>query len=449
MQHGSDLDRLAPRIKRFLCAAQKILPRTPGAKRLDSLGLGWFSAWRWAVRLGGGARPVRLGGVGMGYRLVPGVLLAALVLVAGAAPASAEIENSARYAGIVVDARTGRVLVDHHADETRHPASLTKMMTLYLLFDALRDGRVRLDTPIRFSEEAASRPPSKLGVPAGRVISAETAILALVTRSANDVAAAVAEHLAGNEDAFARVMTQRARQMGMTRTTFRNASGLPDPEQVTTARDMALLGRRLIQDFPDRYTYFSATHFRHGAQLIRNHNGMLTDYAGTDGIKTGYIRASGFNIVTSAERENVRLVGAVFGGRSWVERNRQMAELLDDGFQRMGVRGPGVAAAGPRVMEAREAAGGGYRPPVRLASAPPRPAARPAVQTAARGNAPVRPIPVVARQPAPRPGAVTAQGSAGARPAAAQAPRSTTARPAATPPRPPAARQPAPRPRTN
>jgi D-alanyl-D-alanine carboxypeptidase len=392
----------------------------------------------------------------MRFRVVPGVLLAGLFLVFGPAPARAEIENSARYAGIVVDARTGRTLVDHHADETRHPASLTKMMTLYLLFDALRDGRVRLDSPIRFSEEAASRPPSKLGVPAGQVISAETAILALVTRSANDVAAAVAEHLAGNEDAFARVMTQRARQMGMTRTTFRNASGLPDPEQVTTARDMALLGRRLIQDFPDRYTYFSATHFRHGAQLIRNHNGMLTDYAGTDGIKTGYIRASGFNIVTSAERENTRLVGAVFGGRSWVERNRQMAELLDEGFQRMGVRSAGVLAAGPRVMDAREAAGGGYRPPLRLATAPPR---RPALQTAARGpvqtatargTAPVRPIPVVARQPAPRPGAVTAQGSAAARPAATQAPRST-ARPAATPTRAPATRQPAPasRPRTN
>jgi D-alanyl-D-alanine carboxypeptidase len=349
--------------------------------------------------------------------------------------------GSDRYSAIVVESRTGAVLAAASPDETRHPASLTKMMTLYMVFEALREGRLSLDSRIAFSEEAASRPPSKLGIPAGQSITVEQAILALVTRSANDVAAAVAEHLAGNEDAFARVMTQRARQMGMTRTTFRNASGLPDPEQVTTARDMALLGRRLIQDFPDRYTYFSATHFRHGAQLIRNHNGMLSDYAGTDGIKTGYIRASGFNIVTSAERDGTRLVGAVFGGRSWVERNRQMAELLDEGFQRMGVRSAGVLAAGPRIMDAREAAGGGYRPPLRLASAPPR---RPPLQTAAaRGTAPVRPIPVVARQPAPRPGAVTAQGSAAARPAAAQAAR-RNARPAATPARPPA-----PRPRTN
>ena len=155
--------------------------------------------------------------------------------------ASAQITARDRYASIVVDARTGQVLSAANADEIRHPASLTKMMTLYMLFEAMRDGRLNLGTPIRVSAEAASRPPSKLGVPAGGSISAETAILALVTRSANDIAAAVGEALAGDEDAFARVMTQRARSLGMTRTTFRNASGLPDPEQVTTARDLSLI----------------------------------------------------------------------------------------------------------------------------------------------------------------------------------------------------------------
>jgi len=280
----------------------------------------------------------------------------ALILSLCAGIASAEITARDRYASIVMDARTGNVLSAAHADEMRHPASLTKMMTLYMLFEAMRDGRLTLATPIRISAEAASRPPSKLGVPAGASISTESAILALVTRSANDVAAAVGEALSGDEDAFARAMTLRARTIGMTRTTFRNASGLPDPEQLSTARDMTLLGRRLIADFPDRYHYFSVTTFAHGNRMIRNHNGMLRDYPGTDGIKTGFINASGFNIVTSAQRDGVRLVGAVFGGSSWPQRNDHMAELLDEGFQRMGVRAlPAMAAAAPpRVVAGRD-----------------------------------------------------------------------------------------------
>ncbi|MBX9752452.1 MAG: D-alanyl-D-alanine carboxypeptidase, partial [Roseococcus sp.] len=300
---------------------------------------------------------------------------ACFLIFAGAA--SAQITARDRYASIVVDARTGQVLSAAHADETRHPASLTKMMTLYMLFEAMRDGRMTLSTPIRVSAEAASRPPSKLGVPAGGSISVETAILALITRSANDIASAVGENLSGDEDAFARVMTQRARSLGMTRTTFRNASGLPDPEQVTTARDMSLLGRRLISDFPDQYRYFSTQYFAHGNRMIRNHNGMLRDYAGTDGIKTGFINASGFNIVTSAQREGVRLVGAVFGGSSWPQRNNHMAELLDDGFQRMGVRSVPVMAANatPRVVAGRDpVAGPGPRRLVSTAQAAPLPA---------------------------------------------------------------------------
>ncbi len=350
-------------------------------------------------------------------------MAACLVMLAGAA--SAQITARDRYASMVVDARTGQVLSAANADETRHPASLTKMMTLYMLFEAMRDGRLTLSTPIRVSAEAASRPPSKLGVPAGGSISVESAILALITRSANDIAAAVGENLAGDEDAFARVMTQRARSLGMTRTTFRNASGLPDPEQVTTARDMVLLGRRLIADFPDQYRYFNTQYFAHGNRMIRNHNGMLRDYPGTDGIKTGFINASGFNIVTSAQRDGVRLVGAVFGGSSWPQRNNHMAELLDDGFQRMGVRSaPVMAQAGPRIVAGRDpVAGPGPRrlvstaqaatlpsnmarsqPSRRVATASPPARPRPAATPARTQTASTRPAapPRSAPRPAPR-----------------------------------------------
>jgi len=301
----------------------------------------------------------------------------ALILSLCAGTVSAQITARDRYASIVVDARTGNVLSAANGDELRHPASLTKMMTLYMLFEAMREGRLNLATPIRVSAEAASRPPSKLGIPAGGSISTESAILALITRSANDIAAAVGEALSGDEDAFARAMTQRARSLGMTRTTFRNASGLPDPEQLTTARDMTLLGRRLIADFPDRYHFFGVTTFAHGNRMIRNHNGMLRDYPGTDGIKTGFINASGFNIVTSAQRDGVRLVGAVFGGSSWPQRNDHMAELLDDGFQRLGVRAVPAMAAGapPRVVAGRDPTIG---PGPRRLGRPVQTAARPA-----------------------------------------------------------------------
>jgi D-alanyl-D-alanine carboxypeptidase len=235
------------------------------------------------------------------------------------------------------------------------------MMTLYMLFEALRDGRVNLNTPIRMSEEAASRPPSKLGLPAGMSLSVEQAILALVTKSANDVAAAVGEHLGGSEERFAQLMTLRARAIGMTQTTFRNASGLPNPDNISTARDMATLGLRLIRDFPNRYHYFGTVHFAWGRVTIRNHNRMLGDYEGADGIKTGFIRDSGFNIVTSALRDGVRLVGVTMGGSSWVERDRHMGALLDQGFAQLGVapRPPSsimaAANAAPVVGRARAA----------------------------------------------------------------------------------------------
>lgn len=359
----------------------------------------------------------------------------ALILSLWAGVATAQITARDRYASIVVDARSGQVLSAANADETRHPASLTKMMTLYMLFEAMRDGRLSLSTPIRVSAEAASRPPSKLGVPAGGSISAESAILALVTRSANDIATAVGEALAGDEDAFSRAMTQRARSLGMTRTTFRNASGLPDPEQVTTARDMALLGRRLIADFPDQYHYFATQYFAHGNRMIRNHNGMLRDYPGTDGIKTGFINASGFNIVTSAQREGVRLVGAVFGGSSWPQRNGHMAELLDEGFQRMGVRGvPVMASAAPRIVAGRDATLGPGPRRAALAARAPAPAAR-NTGLAARNTgrpAPGRLQATAATRPAPARPTVTAapQAASRARPATASSTQSRARPPA-------------------
>ncbi len=348
-----------------------------------------------------------------------GLFFAAALLALPGRGAEAQI-GSARYSAIVVEARTGSVLIDAGADEPRFPASLTKMMTLYMLFEALRDGRTQLGSRIVMSEEAASRPPSKLGIPPGGGLTVEQAILALVTKSANDVAAAVGEHIGGTEERFAQMMTMRARSLGMTQTRFRNASGLPDWEQVTTARDMATLGRRLFTDFPNRYHYFGTVHFAWGRAQIRNHNRMLGDYDGADGIKTGFINASGFNIVTSAQRDGVRLVGATFGGSSWVERDRHMGALLDQGFARMGVapRAPSsvmaAAAVPPRnASAARPVAPGNARVPqvaqqpqrrqpqqvaaapnrqnmapvaFRQPPAPPRPAARP-VQRVEQGSA--------------------------------------------------------------
>ena len=254
------------------------------------------------------------------------------------APAARAQIGGERYAAIVADAQNGTVLMAASPDEQRYPASLTKMMTVYMAFEALRDGRIHLSTPIRVSAEAASMPPSRLGLAAGMTLTVEEAILALVTKSANDAAAALGEHLGGgSEYRFAQMMTMKARALGMTRTAFRNASGLPDLDQVTTARDMALLGRRLMHDFPERYAYFSTPHFVFRGRTHWNHNRLLNEYEGADGIKTGYVNDSGFNLVASAQRDGVRLVAAVFGGRTGRERDRHMMTILDRGFAAMGV----------------------------------------------------------------------------------------------------------------
>ncbi len=269
-----------------------------------------------------------------------GTLLAIALAVT---PARAQI-GSDRYSSIIIDAASGNVLSEINADELRHPASLTKMMTLYMVFEALRDRRITLDQNVPVSPHAAAMSPSKLGLMPGTRITVEQAILGLVTKSANDAAAALGELLGQDEDHFGQMMTLRARALGMSRSVFRNASGLPDPEQVTTARDMATLGQRLVRDFPSEYRWFSIPNFTWHGRTIYNHDRMLQTYPGADGIKTGYIDASGHNLVTSAVRGDVRLVGVVLGAATNPERDVHMAALLDQGFERMDVpispRGP-------------------------------------------------------------------------------------------------------------
>ena len=235
---------------------------------------------------------------------------------------------NSKYAGIVIDAKTGKTLYSYKADATRYPASLTKMMTLYMMFEAIDDGKMSKRTRIRMSKYAASKPPSKLGIRPGKSLSAEQAILALTTKSANDVAAAVAEHLGGSEANFGRMMTKKARQLGMKRTTFRNASGLTNRGQVTTARDMARLGVALREHFPHHYKYFSTRVFKFGRNKYGNHNRLLGRVRGVDGIKTGYTRASGFNLVSSVQTGGRSIVAVVMGGRSGKSRNAQMQKLI-------------------------------------------------------------------------------------------------------------------------
>ena len=245
--------------------------------------------------------------------------------------------GSERYSSIVIDAASGTVLSAVSADEYRFPASLTKMMTIYMLFEALRDHRVAFTQAVPVSLYAASMSPTKLGLLPGTYITVEQALLGLVTKSANDAAAALGEMMGGDEERFAQMMTLRARALGMSRTTFRNASGLPDWNQVTTARDMAVLARHLVQDFPSLYHYFSTPYYQFQGRTIYNHQRLLQSYPGADGLKTGYTEASGYNVVTSAVRGDTRLIGVVLGASSGGERDVHTASLMDAGFDRMGV----------------------------------------------------------------------------------------------------------------
>ena len=264
--------------------------------------------------------------------LLPGLLPALLVVLCCTPERPAEAR---RYAAIVMDAASGEVIFARQANASRIPASLVKMMTLYLTFEALAAGRLKPHQRLKVSRTAAGRSPTKLGLRPGRTISVEDAILALVTKSANDAATVLAEALAGNEPAFARLMTSKGRKLAMKRSRFRNASGLPNRRQRSTARDMALLARALLRDFPQYYHYFSKQTFKYGRKVHRNHNKLLASYGGADGIKTGYTRASGFNVAVSAKRGQRRLIAVVIGGRTARTRDRHVARLLDDAFAKL------------------------------------------------------------------------------------------------------------------
>ncbi|MBF0133748.1 MAG: D-alanyl-D-alanine carboxypeptidase [Magnetococcales bacterium] len=248
---------------------------------------------------------------------------------------NAVINDPANYADLVMDAKTGRILHATDPDELRHPASLTKMMTLYLTFQGLRSGRLHLNDFLPISQIASNQEPSRLGLRPGRQIRVEDALLGLVTKSANDATVVLAEAMGGSIDGFATMMTNKARELGMKRTVFCNPSGLPNPKQVTTARDMAILGYALIHHFPEFYPYFSREKFSYAGVTHRNHNRLMSRYPGMDGIKTGYIRASGFNLVASTVRGSTRLIAVVFGGRSALSRDNKMAALLDQSFAQL------------------------------------------------------------------------------------------------------------------
>lgn len=285
---------------------------------------------------------------GSGYRgqvvrltILFAFILQALVL---AFPLPAQAQKGPRYASLIIDAESGAIIHQNNAYSRVHPASLTKMMTLMMAFDALKRGKLRLSDSIIISKHAASMVPSKIGLKPGATIRVEDAILALVTKSANDIAVAVAEHLGGSEGNFARLMTNAAHKRGMRNTVFRNASGLHHPEQVTTAADMARLARILIYEYPQYYRYFSRSSFTYRGQTYKNHNHLMDTYAGMDGLKTGFIQASGFNLVASAVRGEKRLIGVVFGGRTAKARNKKMEELLNEGFAQVGASSSAMAS---------------------------------------------------------------------------------------------------------
>ncbi|MFD1332493.1 D-alanyl-D-alanine carboxypeptidase family protein, partial [Methylopila musalis] len=267
-----------------------------------------------------------------------------------AAPSS--ITASSAYASIVVDAKTGRTLFERNADAQRFPASVTKVMTLYLAFEDLERRRIGLDTRFTMSARCSAMPPSKLGMRAGQTIAVDDAIRALVTKSANDVACAVAENLEGSESAFAERMTRKARALGMNNSVYRNASGLPNPSHVTTARDLIVLGRAIQDRFPRYYGYFSTRVFNFAGRAMPNHNRLLGRVEGVDGIKTGYTNASGFNLLTSVKSNGRAVVAVVMGGRTGASRDAHMRELIALNLPKAS---PGSRVA-PLVAEAAERA---------------------------------------------------------------------------------------------
>lgn len=317
-------------------------------------------------------------------------LLGLALLPVDAAHAKAKAPKQSSF---IIDANTGKVLHDDDGDEPRFPASLTKMMTLYILFGEIEQGRLSYASKIRISERAHGMAPSKLGLEPGEEISVIDAIRALVVKSANDIAVAVAEHIGGSEYQFARLMTERAHQIGMTSTTFRNASGLPNPGQLSTARDMVTLALRLHDDYPQHYRHFSLASFTFGGKEYKSHNTLMRGFPGMDGIKTGYTRLSGFNLVSSVRADGKHVVGAVFGGKTAATRNALMRSLLYTALGQASTtktrkpQTPLIATRRPPKLVA---------PPVEMAAADPKPVAR----AAATANVP---LPVRAVRPARKP----------------------------------------------
>jgi D-alanyl-D-alanine carboxypeptidase len=300
---------------------------------------------------------------------------------------------SPAFSSVIVDGNSGATLSANNPDASRHPASLTKIMTLYLLFERLDAGKMKLDTEMEVSEHASEQAPTKLGLRPGQTIRVEDAIKGLVTRSANDAAVVIAEAIAGDEDGFAKLMTRKAHALGMSRTTYRNASGLPDDDQVTTARDQSTLGRAIQDRFPRYYRYFSTTAFNYHGQSIRNHNHLLGSVEGVDGIKTGYTRASGFNLVTSMRRGNRFLVGVVMGGRSGGSRDAIMRNLLAENLDKAATKRT-VAAITERNPSDTNA-------DVAQTEAEPRPAPSAPAQAVQVASTSPEPVTAPARSPAP------------------------------------------------
>lgn len=263
------------------------------------------------------------------------------------------------YADIVIDARTGQVLSQTDADRALYPASLTKLMTLLMTFEALDAKTITLKSSVPMSSHATSMPPSKIGLRAGQSISVENAIKALVTKSANDVAVAMGEKLGGTEGRFAQMMNLKARALGMSQTHFVNACGLHNVQQVSSARDMAKLALYILRTYPQYYSYFSLKEFTFNGKTHANHNHLMSSYQGMDGMKTGYVTQSGFNLVASAKHGNTRLIGVIFGGKTANARNAKMAEILDEGFEQVG------SATSPAKLSAKPSANPSAKPPAK------------------------------------------------------------------------------------
>jgi D-alanyl-D-alanine carboxypeptidase len=338
------------------------------------------------------------------------VLLVALTAFAGDADARGRrhgprvrAASAAPYqpppASIVVDANSGKVMQAAEADSPRHPASLTKIMTLYLLFEKLEQGKIKMTTDLPVSPHAASQAPSKLGLKPGETIQVESAIRAIVTKSANDVAVIVGEALGGDESSFAKLMTAKARAIGMKNTTYYNASGLPNDEQFTTARDQATLGRAIFERFPTYYRYFSTRSFDFRGKSMRNHNHLLGQVEGLDGIKTGYVNASGFNIVTSAARAGKRVIAVVFGGRTARARDAKVTSLIENNINIASNKrtappvgeGVEVAEAAPAAEEKKQIA---VAMRAAAAPAPAAPAAPEPAAPALGSTDPIKPVTV-------------------------------------------------------